>query len=376
MAKATATFKTTTTTTTMRASFILSILLLTTSRFLASAAVPMARAVSMKHRQANGVQRMTPTNLLVDIRGGDDKIPDAEMVAGLESTSAASSALSASLMPTAVEAISSALRSGPYGVPALFGIATAVVLPLTMYCQSFSVTVGYGLSIMAMGIWMRVAFGDQTSLTIAMAVYGFRLAAFLYVRSITIPSRSYTNRPSKPYLKRLPTILSVSLFYAFMVTPVLYALRASAGVADSTTAVVISPLRKIGTIVAWTGVILEGVADGQKYLAYLPTKNNTSTDKKPKFVGPTGLAYRICRHPNYLGEIMFYIGLLLAGVDALGTSITGWVCSSLGLFGIFALMSSSTKRLTKKQAEKYGGQEKYDQWVKAVPYPLIPFVRG
>lgn len=42
--------------------------------------------------------------------------------------------------------------------------------------------------------------------------------------------------------------------------------------------------------------------------------------------------------------------------------------------GIVMIMTKATSRLDDQQQEKYGGQEKYDTWVKKVKSPLFPFL--
>ena len=58
-----------------------------------------------------------------------------------------------------VSGVASALGSGPLGVPALAGVASVVVLPLTTIREAYSFSVGYGASVAAMGAAMLAAFG-------------------------------------------------------------------------------------------------------------------------------------------------------------------------------------------------------------------------
>jgi len=277
-----------------------------------------------------------------------------------------------------VTAISSSLQSGPYGVLSLWGIATSVVLPLTLYRQGFSFSVGYGFSVMAMGLALLLSFYPSLSgipneipffLLASVIFYGFRLGSFLTLRNATVPSKAKKMKEfdKSPPLKRIPVAVSVSLFYACLVSPAMYVLRGGGG----ETVGWAMEVSKAGAVIAWGGALLEAIADGQKYFAKKGKDDDES--KNPSFVGPTGGVYRICRHPNYLGEIVYWTGLVIGGAPSFGKSVIAWLCSSLGLYGIVSIMTNATKRLDAQQKEKYEGQEKYDTWRDEVAAPLVPF---
>ena len=289
-----------------------------------------------------------PERVVHEIRGGSD------------------TSLNSAMIPAAVD---SALKSGPLGVVALTGVASSVVLPLTLYRQGYSFSVGYGLSVFAMGLTIFQTFQIGFSLSplslLASAVmfYGARLGTFLLLREFTVPSKKEQVKSfdKSPRLKRIPLALSVSLFYAFMTSPLMFAARAS--LEDST-------IMKVGIAVAWLGAGMEAVADAQKFLV------KRATSDENEFVGPTGGFYRLCRHPNYFGEVMYWFGLAVAGSPSFGTNPIAWACSLLGFYGIFGIMSNASKRLDEKQNEKYSGQEEYEKYTKEVPASLWPWVRS
>jgi steroid 5-alpha reductase family enzyme len=267
--------------------------------------------------------------------------------------------------------ISSALQTGPWGVVALSGIASAVVLPLTMYRQGYSFSVGYGFSVAAMGLAIATSLNISmmstsciSLLALGVVFYGVRLGSFLLLREWTVDSKrkQVKSFDKTPRLQRVPLAISVSIFYAFLTSPLLYAARA--------TIVEDNMMLKVGVGVAWFGALMEAVTDGQKYWA------KRSKDDGATFVGPTGGFYRISRHPNYLGEVLWWVGLALAGVPSFGKNPIPWVCSVLGLYGIYGIMSGATKRLDAKQLENYGGQEMYDTYRKEVPGSLWPWSRS
>lgn len=129
-----------------------------------------------------------------------------------------------------------------------------------------------------------------------------------------------------------------------------------------------------GASLAWTGAILEATADLHKLIV----KQQSSSDKKgegKKFAGPDTWTYRICRHPNYLGEMIFWIGLFVGGAGSFGKSIPAWLGSSFGLAGILSIMLKAASGLEKRQLENYEGQERYETWKSKAKYSLIPFIR-
>lgn len=71
---------------------------------------------------------------------------------------------------------------------------------------------------------------------------------------------------------------------------------------------VISYLDIVGAIVMALGIIFEMLADNQMHRFKLNTNN------KGKFID-TGI-WRISRHPNYLGEILFWWGLYILSINA------------------------------------------------------------
>ena len=290
-------------------------------------------------------------------------------------------------LETATGAITTALRSGPLGVLALTAIASAVVTPLTLYRQAYSFSVGYGFSVFAMGLALLSVFGTTLTTTVtssssicssaplllvaSILFYGFRLGSFLLIRQLTVQSKQKQLKSfdKTPLLKRIPLAVSVSMFYAFMVTPALYLCRAAS---TRTLSGRVNSIASAGAALAWIGALMEAVADTQKYLA--KRNKDGSTD----FVGPTTGLYAISRHPNYFGEVVFWFGVLVSGAPTfVGTTISSAIiiplaCSLLGFVGIYKIMTGATDRLDKKQEENYGGQQLYDDWKNQVPNKLAP----
>jgi steroid 5-alpha reductase family enzyme len=182
-------------------------------------------------------------------------------------------------------------------------------------------------------------------------------------QTVESKKKQFKDLDTKPRLQRIPLALGVSLLYAFMTSPALFALRGTVKAGS-----VFEKIQVFSTGVSVFGMILEAVADQHKYEVKRQSKDGD-------FAGPTTWSYKICRHPNYLGEILFWVGLFGAGSVSFGKSIVAWVGSVLGLSGILSIMLGASARLDKKQEEKYGGQASYDEWKKGVSYSVLPLLK-
>lgn len=257
----------------------------------------------------------------------------------------------------------------PYGVLALTAVAAAVCLPATQIKNLYGISVGYGLSVATIGLYLCLSFETITPVLLATIFYGCRLALHLFVRDVS-GYRTLSTDDEPPRLKRIPFALSLSLFYAFMCTPLLYGCRAPVAAASTTT--LRGKVNVGGAVLAWFGALLEAIADLHKFVTKV--RNNEKANNRTEYGGPSGGVYRFTRHPNYTGEIAFWCGVYLSGAPSFGPSVIAWLCGTLGLFGIYSIMSGASKKLEEKQAENYGGQPAYDDWKKKSPFPLIPFV--
>ena len=265
---------------------------------------------------------------------------------------------------------------------ALTVVAIATVVPLTLVRKVWSISVGYGASIATQSIVLILAFqvplvptfgtdsARSTSqlLVLASLLYGIRLVSFLLLRTFSVKSMEEQGARAERMSRTKATILGfvVSVLYACMVLPVVYALRA-----DGARSAERQVLQLCGRVLSYLGLVIEAVADQQKYNA---KKKARVAYGDPKFIGPTGGLYSITRHPNYTGECMFWTGLFACGAVCFEGSVIAWTFSSFGLWSIVSIMLGSTKRLEKKQEDMYGKQKKFQDWRKQVRWPLIPFV--
>ena len=226
------------------------------------------------------------------------------------------------------------------------------------------ISLGYGFSIAGEGLLMLVLFRNGltpgTTLCCAtLILYGCRLGGYLAYRELK--STSYSKN-MKGEIKEGSTVplgvkvaiwVTCALLYVLQVLPVFYRLNNGSGSSAWTYA---------GFAVMVCGVTLESAADFQK--------NQAKKINSRRFVD-TGL-YRIVRCPNYLGEMIFWTGVVISGVGGLA-GVGQWALALTGYAGIIFVMFSGARRLEIRQNKNYGRDPEYQKYVKTVPI-LLPFV--
>ena len=225
------------------------------------------------------------------------------------------------------------------------------------------ISLGYGFSIAAEGLAMLLLYNQQLTLgtIVCCAVfflYGCRLGGYLAFREIK--SGSYKKNmvgeikdgKTVPFGVKIAIWTSCALLYVTQIAGVFY--RMHNGVQDNVFVF-------IGAAVMIFGVSLESAADIQK---------NKAKKVNPRRFVDTGL-YRIVRCPNYLGEMIFWTGVLITGIGA----VAGWqwVVVAIGYIGIIFVMFSGARRLEIRQDKNYGNDPEYQKYVTTVPI-LLPFI--
>lgn len=267
----------------------------------------------------------------------------------------------------------------------LWAIAIITILPLSYVRKVFSISVGYGAAITTMSLVLMRTFqipiisspsfylaSPSKLLVLATLLYGVRLTIYLVLRQCTVVGIHKQSDMAEGMSRVKSNFLAVAVafLYACFQLPVLYALRENyAWYGDKRFHIRL--VESVGLIMCYLGLLLETVADHQKYLV---KRRFDAAYDETKFVGPTGGVYSLCRHPNYFGEVLVWIGIYITSAYSLGTNTIAWVFSTIGLWSIVSIMLGSTVKLEQKHQEKYGNQEKFQAWHNRVRAPLIPFV--
>ena len=293
-------------------------------------------------------------------------------IAAKATKAATASASTTSTMPVSLGA---ALASS-YAFPALWAFA-AVPCCLAFLNPVYVFSVGYGLSVAAQaagiaamlhasGVWVPAALHAHLA---GAVFYGVRLGAFLYHRSVTwtewnARAKNAPEAKAQSPAQKLGVIAACSLLYAMMCSPMLW----HAQVANVVPGVWL-PVTHAGLALQWSGALLEAVADHQKSAhkkVLATTRGDASTAVPARNPWCDVGTYKTCRHPNYLGELMFWFGTFIAGVPAMATrGAWSFAPAALGLAFIAKLMTSQCAKQDEKQRARYEGDENYAAWTRA-----------
>ncbi len=249
----------------------------------------------------------------------------------------------------------------------------AVACAVGFYKFVYFLSIGYGFAVAFGGVAVLVMYLInptatplwivlvQTALFIA---YGARLSGFLLVREFKNATFRKTDVAkdtlAKNDEKKMPVFVlvaiwvCVSVLYVAQVSPMLFRY-------DNACDDIIVPI--VGFAISVFGLVLEAVADKQK---------SEQKKQRPDMVATKGL-YKMCRCPNYLGEILFWTGVFVSGVTAY-QSVGQWITAVLAYICIVYIMFNGAQRLEKRQMERYGDSEEYNNYANKTPIiiPLLP----
>ena len=227
------------------------------------------------------------------------------------------------------------------------------------------ISLGYGFSISIVGLMLIVLYRDDISFGYALGAliligYGLRLGGYLAHRELK--SASYNKKMKNEisdgshmtFPMKIMLWLSCALLYLLMTAPVIYRFFNESGC---------DACFYIGMAITVLGITLEALSDYQK--------SKAKKDKPNRFVD-TGL-FKIVRCPNYLGELIIWLGVFISGFTTL-SGVGQWILSIIGFLGIVYIMFSGARRLELRQDREYGENKEDQEYVKKVPIliPLIP----
>lgn len=243
-------------------------------------------------------------------------------------------------------------------------IVAMAISAVGFYKYVYFISLGYGFSVAAIGIASIIAFnGNLTGATLLLCIllfiYGNRLSGYLLIRELksasyrTAMKNNIKDGKNMSMVAKVAIWVTCALLYACQTSPVYFRLFVDDGAEI--------PLY-IGMCVMVIGLAIESTADIQK---------NMAKKKDPNTFVRTGL-FKLVRCPNYLGEMLFWTGVLITGFGAY-SSVIYWIITLLGYLGIIYVMFSGARRLELRQNKNYGDDPEYQQYVKSTPI-MVPFI--
>jgi steroid 5-alpha reductase family enzyme len=198
---------------------------------------------------------------------------------------------------------------------------------------------------------------DTRSLLLAgmVAIWAVRLGSFLFMRIRAAGEDRRFREIKQSFARFLMTWTLQGLWVAFSLSSALAAIT-------STIRKELDAFAIVGFLVWLFGFGVEVIADSQK------STFNANSANKDKFIR-SGL-WSWSRHPNYFGEIVLWIGVMIVAMPIL----QGWQWATLisPIFIIILLTRiSGVPMLEKRADEKWGGQPEYEAY-KANTSVLIP----
>ena len=249
----------------------------------------------------------------------------------------------------------------------IFFIISLVLCLVGFYKYVYFLSIGYGFSVAGIGVALAVmsllgvfeASLAHYILFILFVVYGIRLSGFLLIRELKNVAYRKTLKEATGEEKGMPMFVKVSIW---LCVAVLYVAQTSPVFFRMLNGGAVSAFIWAGIIISICGIGLEAWADEQK-----------SAQKKvrPDMVATQGL-YKIVRCPNYLGEIIFWTGILVSSLDIL-TGAGQWITAIVAYICIVFVMFNGAQRLEKRQTKRYGNNKEYYDYANKTPI-IIPFV--
>ena len=235
------------------------------------------------------------------------------------------------------------------------GLNLAMFVPAYIYKTDKLTDISYALTFLLITI---IAFSlstqtlNKTILAIMIALWSIRLGAFLFIRIRKMKKDKRFDGMRESFTKFIKFWLLQGLTVWIVLIPSILFFATDR-----------NEVIRIGAIIWLLGIIIETIADAQKYKFKQNTKN------KDKYI-QEGL-WKYSRHPNYFGEILCWIGIYIYVSLSLTTTqkIIGLISP---LFIIILLLFVSGIPLLEKYADKKWGRQKDYQEYKRKTSLLIP----
>ncbi len=247
-------------------------------------------------------------------------------------------------------------------------LVSAMICTVGFYKYVYFISIGYGFAVAGIGITLTVMSINGTFQAgvlhylffFLLFIYGTRLSVFLAVRETKNviyrkTLKEVTSDEAKmPVFVKIAIWVCVSLLYVGQTSPLFFRMY-NGGKS--------SAIAWVALIISTVGFIIEMEADRQKGM---------QKRIRPDMVAMSGL-YKMVRCPNYFGEILFWTGVFVSGLDI----FSGWgqfITAIISYACIVYVMFDGAKRLEKRQMKRYINEAEYNTYADKTPIiiPLLP----
>lgn len=209
----------------------------------------------------------------------------------------------------------------------------------------------YGLTFILASIFiylLNIEYASlfKTILVILVSIWGLRLAIYLFIRILKTGKDKRFDGVREDF-KRFASfwiLQAVSIFIILL--PTTYILISKDEMS-------LNWISYIGLGISILGIVIEGIADYQKFVF----KNKI--ENKGKWIG-TGL-WKYSRHPNYLGEIMMWVGIFTYCIVYINGVALITILSPIYI-SVLLLAVSGIPTLEKEYDIRYVNNKEYEEY--------------
>jgi steroid 5-alpha reductase family enzyme len=188
------------------------------------------------------------------------------------------------------------------------------------------------------------------------SIWGIRLSGYLFYRvSVIKRDKRFDGIRENP--------VKFGLFWLLQTVSIWLILSPTIIVLSQQVAFNFNLLTIIGGFVAISGIIVESIADMQKFNFKL---------KQPEKWADTGL-WRYSRHPNYFGEILMWLGVFIYCVPYLAGVSYFSIISPL-FITVLLLFVSGVPTIERKYDQKFAGNTDYQRYKQSTSL-IIPWFK-
>lgn len=242
--------------------------------------------------------------------------------------------------------------NGHLTLPLIVGVATTHIICAVIFYNFISAfNFGYAALMALVPVIYAAAAAPALTANIFLAMpvlYGLRLAFFTWRRN---RSDSYAERRRLVTAGTSTLPLPVTIIIWLFLSSLMFFVTFNAWIVASSGR--INPTIWFALFVMVVGLGIEAIADQQKQDVKRIDKNAGC------YIG----LYRRIRHPNYLGEIVFHMGLYW-GMIAATDKIYALVLAGLGTGWVVAMMCTEAVNLDRRQQQFHAGSVGFEEYRK------------